>query len=316
VRSSGSSVDFAPRLRKSLPYLVYLQLTQRDSGKLYDYFFDLWPEFFRLVPGRMDDLFLNFGLWLKGDDVCPMQRFHLYVLERAGVVPGDRILDVGSGLGGQDLLCYREHGPLEIIGLEPSARHVEFCNRRARELGLDHAIRYVQGCAERLPASVREQTFDKILALNCLYHLERRSDFFRAACGCLKERGSLIVVDQYLTRMPREPMERKAVEFDRRYFKARQPYYTQDQFHAELREAGLEVAASESVIGRMLPPFYEFLRERRSELRALCRRLGYPTLLLDIALKGAELMKLATESGLYESAIVEARRACVVPAPA
>jgi SAM-dependent methyltransferase len=62
----------------------------------------------------------------------------------AGLGPGQRILDLGSGMGDVAMLAARLVGPSgEVLGVERDARSIEKANARAAEAGL-HNVTFVQ----------------------------------------------------------------------------------------------------------------------------------------------------------------------------
>ena len=58
---------------------------------------------------------------------------------------------------------------------------------------------------------LEEGEFDKVLALDCLYHFESKEHFFTNAHRLLKEGGSLTVTDMVLARPYRDRMEQRMV---------------------------------------------------------------------------------------------------------
>jgi ubiquinone/menaquinone biosynthesis C-methylase UbiE len=75
----------------------------------------------------------------------------------AGVGPGQRVLDLGSGMGDVAMLVARIVGPSgEVIGVEREARSIERAQVRVMEAGL-HNVSFVQCDASELPG---EKPFD------------------------------------------------------------------------------------------------------------------------------------------------------------
>lgn len=76
------------------------------------------------------------------------------------IVPGERVLDVASGLGATARLLSAERGAV-VRGVELSPRLVMQAERDAAEAGLSDLASFEVGDAERLP--VREASFDVVL---------------------------------------------------------------------------------------------------------------------------------------------------------
>jgi arsenite methyltransferase len=77
-----------------------------------------------------------------------------------GIGPGDRVLDVASGLGTSARLLSAERGAA-VRGVELSPRLVMQAERDTAEVGLGHLSSFEVADAERLP--VREASFDVVL---------------------------------------------------------------------------------------------------------------------------------------------------------
>ena len=59
-------------------------------------------------------------------------------------LPGDRLLDLGCGIGGVALEVHRRTGA-EVIGIDISGRAVAAARARARELGMHEGVTFVRG---------------------------------------------------------------------------------------------------------------------------------------------------------------------------
>ena len=67
------------------------------------------------------------------------------MFREAGIGPGQRVLDIGSGVGDVALLAARLVGPSgKVVGIERDPRSLARARARAAEAGARH-IEYVQG---------------------------------------------------------------------------------------------------------------------------------------------------------------------------
>lgn len=87
------------------------------------------------------------------------QRLAPRFMEFAGVVDGDRVLDVGSGTGSLALAVAAATRRSEVVGIEPSAPFVDYARTRTP----DPRVRFEVGDAQSLPYA--DASFDKSLAL-------------------------------------------------------------------------------------------------------------------------------------------------------
>lgn len=74
--------------------------------------------------------------------------------------PGQRVLDVASGIGTTAMLLAREYG-VEVLGIDLGEAQVARARARAKQAGLEHRVRFEAGDAERLDALTA--TYDAVV---------------------------------------------------------------------------------------------------------------------------------------------------------
>ena len=90
------------------------------------------------------------------------------LLERAGIAPGERILDVGCGPGRLTILAGMVAGPSgEAYGIDPGPEMIGLARRNAMRAGVK--VRFDVAAIERLPYS--DDYFDVVLSSLMLHHL-------------------------------------------------------------------------------------------------------------------------------------------------
>lgn len=102
-----------------------------------------------------------------------------------------RIVDVGCGFGGTMASLNERFSDLELVGVNLDARQLE----RAAELVKPcngNTIKLIEADAAQIPLA--DNSFDRVLAVECAFHFDRRS-FFAEARRLLAKRGNLTISD-------------------------------------------------------------------------------------------------------------------------
>lgn len=104
---------------------------------------------------------------------------------------GDRVLDVGSGLGGSAFLMAREHGAL-VDGIDLSPEMVEQARAKCRDEGLAEAVRFTRGdCLELTDSGV----YQAIYSRDVILHIEDKARLFAVLHEALAPGGRLLFTD-------------------------------------------------------------------------------------------------------------------------
>jgi demethylmenaquinone methyltransferase/2-methoxy-6-polyprenyl-1,4-benzoquinol methylase len=115
------------------------------------------------------------------------RRYRREALQRAGLQPGQKLLDVASGTGLMTRAAL-ELGlePAHICGLDPSLGMLEQNRQR-------NTVTLLQGRGERLP--FREATFDFVCMGYALRHVEDLRELFGEFRRVLKPGGRLLILE-------------------------------------------------------------------------------------------------------------------------
>ena len=124
-----------------------------------------------------------------------LQRFNgtRIVLDRLGLRPGDRVLEIGPGPGRLLIPAARRVSPEgEAVGIDIQPGMIERLERRAREAGLTN-LKAILGDAT--PPHVREASFDVVFLCAALGEIPDRTAALAQAYRALKPGGILSITE-------------------------------------------------------------------------------------------------------------------------
>ncbi len=140
--------------------------------------------------GYWDDAALAAGT--AADFARAEERMSERFLDAAGVRDGDRVLDAGCGFGGTIALANERYHRVSLTGLNIDPRQLAWAREKvaARD---GNAVDFVEGDACRPPFA--DRSFDRVLAVECIFHFPGRRRFFEEAHRLLEPGGQLTVSD-------------------------------------------------------------------------------------------------------------------------
>jgi cyclopropane fatty-acyl-phospholipid synthase-like methyltransferase len=126
------------------------------------------------------------------DYAAAAERLCVKVCDAAGVGDGMRILDVGCGLGGTIASLNERFSAVDLVGVNIDPRQLRRAAETVRPRG-GNRITWVEADACRL--SFAPDTFDVVLAVECVFHFASRADFLSGAARALVAGGRLALSD-------------------------------------------------------------------------------------------------------------------------
>lgn len=113
-----------------------------------------------------------------------------HVVARAGLTPGQRVLDLGTGTGAVAERAATLVGPTgQVVGVDISTEMLALAQRQVTVRGLEH-VTFREGRAEALPAE--DAAFDAVLASLSLMYVIDRASAAREIARVLRPGGRLV----------------------------------------------------------------------------------------------------------------------------
>jgi 27-O-demethylrifamycin SV methyltransferase len=215
--------------------------TPSDIGHGYDAFADLldqvWGE--NLHHGYFDDLSAAESLKDAGNRLTDRLSGML------GIKPGQRLLDIGCGVGHPAIRLATAHD-IEVVGITISQRQAELATERAAAAGLSDRVSFRFADAMDMPFPA--ESFDLVWALESLHHMPDRWHVIQQAARVLRPGGRMAIGDFLLRQVPGN--DAASVDLVRDGVLV---LVDVDEYRSNIRAAGLEPDAAEDVSDHTRP---------------------------------------------------------------
>ncbi len=201
--------------------------------------------------------YLNFGLWKDGvsDYIAAANTLVHRVGELLGLHRDSTLLDIGCGMGSQDIYLLNAFAPHSIDGVDVTWHHVEHARRRSREANCENSVHFHHGTATHLP--FRNESFTNLMSIEGAEHCDTRERFLHEAWRVMKPGGVIALADFTLKRTPRNVYERMLVECARWFWQVpRENVYSSDSYRDRMAAAGFRDIDIQCVGDFTFPGYY------------------------------------------------------------
>jgi SAM-dependent methyltransferase len=226
-------------------------------GEAYDTFADL-----------LDSLWgenLHHGYWDETVQDEPFEAATTRLTDKLSALltiePGDRLLDIGCGIGEPAIRLAKAHD-IEGVGISIAPKQVERANDRAAAAGLGDRLSFQLADAMELPFP--DESFDLVWALESLHHMPDRWHVVREAARVLRPGGRIAIGDFMLRSVDGKPADASSVDLVRM---GALKLVDLDGYRSHLRASGLVPDGAEDVSDHTRPSWakaaerFETLRE-------------------------------------------------------
>ncbi|MCA1600614.1 MAG: class I SAM-dependent methyltransferase [Acidobacteria bacterium] len=132
---------------------------------------------------------IHHGYWENGESPAVAQvKLIERLVDRAGIVRGSRVLDVGCGLGGSAFWLARQLG-CTVLGLTISSVQAAMAREKARAEELDDRVGFEVSDVNHL--DITPESFDVVWVVECSEHLIDKAHFIAQSARALRPGGVL-----------------------------------------------------------------------------------------------------------------------------
>lgn len=170
------------------------------NQRIADYF-DKNYHAMRLFWTNGQSLALHFGYWEEGTrtDAEAQLNTNRQLAIRAGVKPGQKILDAGCGIGGS-AIWLAENYAVEVFGITISGDQVRRATENAAKRGVSHLAKFAQQDFTKIDAP--DASFDVLWALETASCALDKGELFAEWFRVLKPGGTLVMSDGMRRKRP------------------------------------------------------------------------------------------------------------------
>ncbi|MBT2420345.1 methyltransferase domain-containing protein [Streptomyces sp. ISL-22] len=179
----------ATRLARIQEVVSERESRERNYVEMVTSYFELVNDVYRSGWGESH----HFPPFSDGQSLAEAQRTaQCRLADRAGLRPGTRALDIGSGVGGP-ALTIAAHSGAHVTGLDLTPVRSECARTRAAEQGLTAQTDFVEGDALDMPFP--DGSFDAVYSFDSIVHMPEKERVHREAARVLKPGGVYLGYD-------------------------------------------------------------------------------------------------------------------------
>jgi ubiquinone/menaquinone biosynthesis C-methylase UbiE len=283
---------------------LFKALLKNDDIELYNYGRELIVTIF---PGKYK-CFMNHGYWRGFDEEEPQRRLAEYLFHSAKIRPTDRVLSLGSGLGGLEEVVIDNVKPASLIGIDINSGNIDFATKRAKQIGISEYVTYMQGDATNLPQTIAAKSFDRVLCLEAVNDISDQFSFIKEVSRVLKDDGVFTFAAETIKREPYTKLQKKMLDYDEKLWSYKNGILRNNWLVQYLISAGFGDIEMESIVYSVFPHIFEHLCKNKKTLTMSLKKKKYPLMTFNMTYKFYNYLDQLTKDCIYDYVIVKAKK--------
>lgn len=155
------------------------------------------------------------GILTSGSDPVDILAHNVFLAHRAGIRPGDYVLDAGCGICGPAIDIASSFDGVSIEAITISNQQVFTARERVAKCGLQDRVRVHQGDYHELP--FENNVFDVVQFLESSAHAHDPATLFQECYRVLRPGGILFLKDGFVSEEPTAQQKLNSLQMDQRF---------------------------------------------------------------------------------------------------
>lgn len=166
---------------------------------------------YKLIFFRKNDFSMNYGYRDRNvkKRIEGSSRLYEIISQKIDINKNHNILDAGCGFGEASIWMANNIG-CKVTGISLVENQIEKARKHAKEKNVPDKTKFIM--ADYTKTNFPDNSFDRIIAIETICHLEDKTDFYKEAYRILKPGGKILVAEYCLIRDSKTPKEKNELD--------------------------------------------------------------------------------------------------------